>query len=607
MTPQTTKLAVGIDLGTTHSALATAELDADALPAVLAVPQLVHAGVVEPRRLLPSFVYLPHAQELPAGALALPWNADAREVVGELARSHGALNPVRLISSAKSWLCHPTLDRRAATLPFQSPPEVPKLSPVAASARILEHLRAAFDDAVPGASLAELPVTLTVPASFDEVARELTVEAAHAAGLRHITLLEEPQAAMYAWVQSLGERFRDHVTPGDLVLVVDVGGGTTDFSLIAVTEHQGELGLERVAVGDHVLLGGDNMDLALAHTLAQRLAAPEHGGKTLDRWQLHALTHAARQAKELLFLDPLKATQSLSIPGRGTGLVGGAIRTELGREDLVRVLVDGFFPLVEPTARPEAPRRLGLSTLGLPYAQDPAVTRHLAAFLSRHASTVGHGRALAHPTAILFNGGVMKATPLVERLVDTLTAWMLDDGGEAPRVLPGANLDVSVAIGAATYGRIKQTRRGLRIRGGTARAYYVGVETAMPAVPGLPPPVQHICLAPMGMEDGATAELPGEDLGLMVGEPAHFRFFSSSTRRDDAPGTVLGFGEERDLEELPPIETTLAPSDGKAAGQLVPVRLRVAVTEVGTLALECVERDGPVHRLEFDLRGPDAA
>jgi hypothetical protein len=601
--------AVGIDLGTTNSAVASAALEGGA-PEVLAIPQLVAPGEVQARPLLPSFLYLPHPAELPAGALALPWEPDAGDAVGELARDRGALTPVRLVSSAKSWLSHPALDRRAASLPVGSPEEVPKVSPLDASARYLAHLRAAWDAASPGAPLAAQRVTLTVPASFDAVARELTVEAARKAGLEAVTLLEEPQAALYAWVDAMGDRWRKELRPGDLVLVVDVGGGTSDFSLIAVADRGGELGLERVAVGDHILLGGDNMDLALAFALERKLAA---AGRKLDRAQVLGLTHGARAAKELLFAKPALPAAQITVPGRGSSLVGGAIRTELTRDELLANLVDGFFPLVDASARPAVARRTALTTLGLPYAQDPAVTRHLAAFLGRHRESLGGGRApegvalrgeaFLHPTAVLFNGGPMKAAELRARILEAVSSWVAAEGGQPPRELPGAELDLAVAKGAAVYGRVREGK-GIRIRGGTARAYYVGVETAMPAVPGMAPPVQALCVAPMGMEEGTATELPHAELGLVVGERAHFRFFSSSSRREDRPGTVVE--REAELEELAPIETEL-PAAAGAAGQVVPVRLRAHVTEIGTLELECVDERQHAWKVEFNLRQEGAA
>lgn len=608
------KFAVGIDLGTTNTAVSYLALDGEATaPKTFAVPQLVAPGSVETRPLLPSFLYLPHPKEFPAGALELPWDDKSDYAVGELARNQGALTPVRLVSSAKSWMSHPALDRRSALLPVGSPDEVPKVSPLEASVRYLVHLREAWNAEMaaddPSRALELQDVTLTVPASFDAVARELTVEAATQAGFKHITLLEEPQSALYAWVEARGDQWRKLVKIGDLILVCDVGGGTTDFSLIAVVDHDGELGLQRVAVGDHILLGGDNMDLTLAHLLEQKL---QKAGKKIDRWQFLALTHGARLAKEALFADPAKSSHPVTVPGRGSSLVGGSVKTELTRAELTGVLVDGFFPKIEVSARPAVQKRVGLTTLGLPFASDPAVTKHLAAFLTRHRGAIDAqatsklklaGKAFLHPTAILFNGGVMRARELEERVVEVLTSWVTAEGGVAPKVLPASDLDLAVSVGGACFGRVRNGK-GIRIRGGTARAYYVGIETAMPAVPGVPPPLKALCLAPMGMEEGTSAELPAQELGLVVGEPAQFRFFASSVRRDDQVGTVVEQWED-ELEEMPPIETTL-PADGAPEGQVIPVRLRANVTEIGTLEMHCVEKSGRAWKLEFNLRASGA-
>ena len=611
-----TPFAVGIDLGTTHTALSFIRLTGGTEDAAVPVspassvsmeiPQIVRPGEVAESVLLPSFLYRPHPSEAADGALALPWDAKAKDAVGEWARSKGALTPARLVSSAKSWLCHPTLDRRSAFLPPGAPEDVEKISPLAASARYLAHLRAAWDHrfaaGAPEMALERQTLTLTVPASFDAVARALTVEAAQLAGLKNVTLLEEPQAALYAWVESLGDAWRKQVAPGDVILVCDVGGGTTDFSLIQVGEDGGNLSLSRLAVGSHILLGGDNMDLALAVALQRQLLQE---GKKLDRWQLVALTHSVRLAKERMLSDAKLDSVSVTVPSRGSGLVGGGLKAVLKRELLTRVLVEGFFPVVPVEAVPNAPRRIGLTAIGLPYASDAAVTRHLADFLTRHASASGvPGRSFVHPTAVLFNGGVMKARELRERFMSVLSGWVKADGGAAPRELRGGDLDLAVSRGAAVFGRVRQGS-GIRIRGGTARAYYVGIETSMPAVPGLPPPMKALCLAPMGMEEGTSVELPGEDLGLVVGEPAQFKLFGSTVRRGDKVGDEVEDIEE--LEELPPMETSLPAGEGRGRGDVVPVRLKARVTEIGTLELFCAGtgKDGGLWKLEFDLRGND--
>src|SRR5258706_8577323 len=406
-----TRFAVGIDLGTTHCALAAASLEAqEPRPEVMPVPQLVAPGQVEPRALVPSFLYFAHTSE---GAQALPWDAGRRFVVGEHARARGTDAPARVIASAKSWLSHPTLDRRAGTLPLGAPEDIEKISPVEASWRYIEHLSEVFDARFGGgdAALAKQDVVITVPASFDAGARELTVEAAMAAGIEKLTLLEEPQAALYAWIDGIGEGWRKQIQVGDVILVVDVGGGTTDFSAIAALERDGALELSRVAVGEHILLGGDNMDLALAHLAKGKLEAQ---GKEVDRWQMVALTYACRGAKELLLSKGDLGAAPIAIASRGSKLLGGGLRTELTRDEVVRTLVDGYFPRVESSARPALRMRTALTQVGLPYAADPAVTKHLAAFLAKQADAVtklegfpresGATGALLRPTALVFNG-----------------------------------------------------------------------------------------------------------------------------------------------------------------------------------------------------------
>ncbi len=607
------RYAVGIDLGTTHCVMAAVNLtesDRDqVVEGIEDIPQLTAPGAVEDRRMLPSFLYLPHPDELKPDDRTLPWGEQPPFVVGELARAMGSRTPIRLVSSAKSWLCHPGVDRRAAILPVEAPEEVTRVSPLQASMRYLAHLRAAWDHQHPDAPLAEQEVVLTVPASFDPAARELTAEAAAAVGLGHLVLLEEPQAALYHWILATQDEWRKQVRVGDIILVIDLGGGTTDFSLIAVTERDGSLELVRVAVGDHILLGGDNMDLALAHAVRTKLAEQ---GTQLDPWQLQGLTHGCRNAKEILLGDAAVEAVPVVVPSRGSKLIGGTLRTELTRDEVTRNLVEGFFPWVEASARPATRARAALTKLGLPYAQDPAMTRHLAAFLARQ---VGATRDLAgfedrlpadasflHPTAVLFNGGVFKAPPLLARTLEVLNGWLAAEGAPPVRLLEGADLDLAVARGAAYYGYVRRGR-GVRIRGGTAKSYYVGVESAMPAVPGMEPPIEALCIAPFGMEEGTQAELPPQEVGLVVGEPVRFRFFGSSVRRTDHVGAVLEQWTPDEVEELEEIEATL-PAEGRQPGEVVPVRLHAAVTEVGTLRLEAVPRTGEESwKIEFDVRG----
>lgn len=582
---------VGIDLGTTNCAAAYVDLQGAGERAIqhFPIPQLVAQGEVDDRLTLPSFLLLPSADEVAAEAMSLPWAKRPGFAVGEFARERGADLPHRLVSSAKSWLSYSGVDRRAALLPWRGAepeeraPGAEQVSPVEASTRYLGHLRAAWDHGHPDAPLADQEILLTVPASFDAAARELTVLASQQAGLPNVALLEEPQAAFYSWLAQSGDEWRKALSPGDTVVVCDVGGGTTDFSTIAVADDgAGNLVLERVAVGDHLLVGGDNMDLALATLVAQHM-----GGK-VGAWQQRALVHACRRAKEQLLGEKAPDKVPVTVLGRGSKLIGGTLRTDLGRDEAQRLLLDGFFPFVDAGARPQKRRTVGLRELGLPFAHDPAITRHLADFLARH------GR---RPTAILFNGGVMKGHALRTRIAEVVGLWF---GQASLPALQGTDFDLAVAHGAAYYGLVRHGR-GIRIRGGVGRSYYIGIEAAMPAIPGFAPPVKAMCVVPFGLEEGDAVELPGEELGLVVGETAEFRFFASTTRPQDKPGNLLD-PEQAELVELDPVEATL-PSEDDSEGRAVPVTLEAKVTAVGTLELWCVARDGDGRwKLEYSVR-----
>jgi molecular chaperone DnaK (HSP70) len=599
---------IGIDLGTTNCALAYAPAAGDPReqpPVTLyEVPQLVNAGEVRDEPLLPSFLYLPGPADFPAGSIALPWDESPKYVAGTLAQKRGSEVASRLVSSAKSWLSHPGVDRTARLLPPNAPDGVEKVSPVEASRRYLEHLREAWDSKMPDAAFADQQTLVTVPASFDAVARELTLKAAEEAGYKNLLLLEEPQAAFYAWIERHPD-WRERVSVGDLILVVDIGGGTTDFTLISVTEQAGELALERVAVGEHILLGGDNIDLALARHLEQQIAAK---GTKLDAMQLHALWQQCRLAKErLLAADNKKREEPVTILGRGTGLVGGTIKTKLLAEDVERLLDQGFLPIVSSHEMPQR-RKMGLAEIGLPYAADAAITRHLARFLRQQASQSEHGSVrrgasgIAAPTHVLFNGGVLRSALVRQRILGVLNGWLAEENLAPASPLLGEDLMHAVARGAAYYG-LARAGRGVRIRGGVPRTYYVGIESSLPAVPGMRVPVKALTVAPFGMEEGTSVDLRGREFGLIVGEPAEFRFFQSAVRKNDAAGTMLDdTGDE--LEELSPVEVTLGnPGDGAGlAGEFVPVTLETVVTETGMLQLWSVARDGRRWKLEFNVR-----
>lgn len=590
------KYVIGIDLGTTNSVLAYTPLDEERPRLeLLAVPQLVAGGTIESRTSLSSFLYLASPHEAKGGAFDLPWQSGREFAVGELARRQAAEVPDRTVGAAKSWLAHSRVDRRQPILPWNAPAEVPKVSPVTASQRYLEHLVDAWNAAFPDAPLAEQIVVLTVPASFDARARELTHEAALAAGLPEaLVLLEEPQAAVYSWLADVGDRWRRQLKLGDKLLVCDVGGGTTDLTLVGVTEESGNLELERIAVGNHLLVGGDNMDLALAHHAATRFAEKK---VQLDPWQSVALWHSCRNAKEAVLTPGGPKKHSIAVLGRGSRLIGGTVSIEVERGDVAQLLVDGFFPRVAVTDRPARRGISGFREIGLPFESDTAVTRHLAAFLQAQGSDPG---APARPTHVLFNGGVFKAEMLRERLLEVLASWFPKD--PPPQPLVGApDLDHAVAKGAAYYGWAKH-RGGMRIRGGTARAYYVGIETAGLAVPGAVRPLRALCVAPIGMEEGTETDVPSDEIGLVVGEPAQFRFFSSPVRKQDRPGDVLPRWSEDELSETDSLETTL-PADQAIEEDYVPVRFHARVTELGMLELWCVSpQTNRRWKLEFSVR-----
>jgi molecular chaperone DnaK (HSP70) len=597
------RYVVGIDLGTTNCALAYVDTSrGDEAPIVtLPISQVVAPGEVADRPLLPSFLYLPGPGEQPAGALRLPWAPERDFAIGEFARQFGSQVLTRLVSSAKSWLCHPGVDRRAPILPWKAPDTTRHVSPLEASRLLMSHLVEAWNHTIakndPAQRLESQDVVLTVPASFDAAAREMTLEAAHAAGLVNLTLLEEPQSAFYAWLDAHRDDWRSMVKVGELILVADVGGGTTDFTLIEVGDEAGTLALTRLAVGDHILLGGDNMDLTLAHTAAGHLVQK---GVKLDAGQMQLLAHSARRAKEELFANPKLASAPVTVLGRGSKVIGGAIQDELTRAEVEQVLVDGFFPQVPLDAVPTRARAAGLMELGLPYAADAAVTKHLAWFLSRQAESLKDRKSKPLPSALLFNGGVLKATALRDRLQKVIGQWSKEAKAGKVRELPGNDLDLAVSRGAAYYGLVRRGK-GVRIRGGTARAYYVGIETSLPAVPGGPPPIKALCVAPFGMEEGTETDLPGQEFGLVVGEPVEFRFLGSTTRREDTAGLLIEDWQGQ-IEELAPVSVTL-PAKGGPAGRVVPVHLHAKVTEVGQLELSCRSRDaGEGWKLEFNVR-----
>ena len=575
MRPQ---FVIGIDLGTTNSALAYIEPaqapDADFPPIhVLDIPQQVAEGVIETRRVLPSFLYL-----------------GPRRVVGVWAREQGALTPARVVSSAKSWLSNPEVDRTARILPWEARPEERSVSPVEASAEFLGHLKRAWEESGRGLT-SEHRVVLTVPASFDEEARELTVAAAEQAGLGRIELLEEPSAAFYAWVARHPAEARKQLFDGQLVLVCDVGGGTTDFTLIRVSRAGDRLEFTRIAVGKHLLLGGDNLDLTLAWLAETKL------GTTLSLRQRAALRRQCATAKERLLAEPATPRVEVTVLGAGSSLIGGTLKTEILREEAIELTYEGFLPFCRLTDRPQEESQSPFRELGLPYVADPAITRHLAAFLTAAGLGAGHG-----PDAILFNGGFFNPALCRQRLADVVASWY----GRRPAVLESENLDLAVAVGAAYYGYVRLTGSGLLVRGGLPRTYYIGA--GAPELAG--ERVQAVCLVPRGTETGELLALDRDDLQLVTNRPVAFRLYSSLTRQGEAHGQVVEFTPEElesEIHRHAPLHAVMR--FGKEPGdRLVPVRLMARLTEVGTLDIWCESKVSEHRwRLQFELRKPTEA
>ncbi len=601
---QPSRYVVGIDLGTTNSAVNY--VDTSRSPwriEVFRIAQLVDLGVVERRETLPSFHYQPAAAEVEGGQLRLPWTSGNPDYgVGCLARDQGARTPGRQVVSAKSWLCHTGVDRTADLLPWQAAPDVERLSPVEVSGRYLKHIRDAWDADHPEDRLADQDIVLTLPASFDEVARELTVAAAQAAGLPRVVLIEEPQAAFYAWIDAHRDNWDQQVSPGEKILVCDIGGGTTDFTLIRVRRGEQErVQFHRVAVGDHLILGGDNLDLALAQHLEARVS----GTASLTPRQWDTLVGNCRTVKEQLLGDSGPDTITINLPVAGARLIGGGLQVRVTREEVQQVLLDGFFPRLDLDERPrEQPS--GFREFGLPYASDPAVSRHLAAFLTAHryagderpapedpAERNGNGPDPARPDIVLFNGGLFGAATVRRRLLELLHDWFRTpaDPEWTPRVLANERLDLAVARGAAYYGMVRRGE-GVRIAAGLARSYYIGVA-------GEPP--MAVCLVPGSAEPGQQFELRDPQFELLVRQPVQFPLYVSSVRLADHAGQVLGVDREQ-MSTLPPIRTVLE-TRRRSDPPRLSVQLHAGITEIGTLELWCGETEGDRRwRLQFDVR-----
>lgn len=621
---------VGIDLGTTNSVVAYLDTQVTDLKhsvtgnsektnderetigisdiRVFQIPQLTDSGVVHKRDVLPSFLYIKDGHETGSESLNLPWSNPELDTyaVGEFARDRGSEVPQKLIYSSKSWLCNQAVDREAPILPWETSDNVQKMSPVIAASAILNHIKNAWNHEIAkgdsSQALENQSIYLTVPASFDAVARELTVKASKIAGLADIVLIEEPQAAFYSWIDCSGDKWRQSVKKGDIVLVCDIGGGTSDFSLIKITEgEKGILELQRVAVGDHLLVGGDNIDFALSYFMAAKL---KEQNRKLDAWQMRGLVHSCRKAKENLFGIDATDEYQITILGRGSGLIKGTIKQNISLQDVEKIVLDGFFPVCDLNDKPKSSNVSGIKEFGLSYQADPAITRHLAKFLSTHLDDMGKPML---PTTVVFNGGVMKSPLIRNRVIEILQKWhdkcvILPDlqNGEniGIREIEAVDFDLSVARGAAYYGQALRGE-GIKIRGGLGKSYYMAIEASMPAVPGIPIPTRALCIAPFGMEEGSHADCRDRLFNLVVGENVKFDIMTSSTRHEDVVGSVVDGWEHMDIVELTSIETLL---EGSNEG-FIPITFEVKVTEIGTLEFwACSRDDDRKWRLELNVR-----
>lgn len=580
---------IGIDLGTTHSAVyysACSDVSSEQTTGKiqqLSIPQFTAAGQIDELPLLPSFVYFPHQTEFLDSDLQLPWEK-ATSVVGQLARELGTKSSGRLVQSAKSWLCHSQVDAEEAVLPTDALEEVEKVSPADMTQALLAHLVNAWNIAFPNAPMTEQDVVITVPASFDPAARVITEQAAEKVGLR-ARLIEEPLAAFYAWLSDQ-VFWTDNLDVNEHILVVDVGGGTTDLSLIQTVEKDGELGLERIAVGRHILLGGDNMDMTLTYHLAGQLAQK---GTSLEPWQITGLTQACREAKERLLSNSDLSEVSVVVPSRGRSLFKKSIKATLTQADVQQLLIDGFFPESSFGEQAQKMPRSGFSAINLDYESDPAITRHISEFLAQQESK---------PTKVLLNGGVFNAE-LISTTLETRLKSLLSDVNLT--MLTPSHLDYAVAKGASYYAQV-QAQGGVKVKSGLSANYYIGVASPMPAIPGMAPPVDAICVAPFGLEEGSDEKILPNEFSLIVGESVNFRFFQSKHNDVESVGKMISSFSLGQLNELSPLSIRLDAGHYQA-GDMVRVYLTAQVTELGLLLLQAHDTHSDlIWTIEFQVR-----
>jgi molecular chaperone DnaK (HSP70) len=574
------KYIVGIDLGTTNCSLSYASIESGIIEK-LPIAQVTKPGIEEESMLLPSFLYFPLEEELEKQLTAPSWDKSRKLSVGSLAKERGQEVPNRLVASAKSWLSVQEISKNSPILPIDAEEQL-RISPIDALSELLKHIKEVWDIKHPKDLLEKQTVLITVPASFNMELSSYVEAAAKKAGYPEVILLEEPQAAFYAWLYKEEDNWRKELKADDKVLVIDIGGGTTDFSLINVKDDSGNLALERVMVGEHLLLGGDNIDLALAYFARQKL---EDTGKTIDAFQFAQLIHKVRESKEQFLSENAKESLTVTLSTKGRKLIGGSVSLELNKEEVLKFLLEVFLPSVTVNEQVIKEKRGGLKELGLPYVQDARISAQLAAFLCQQ-------KTFCLPKAVLFNGGTLKGALLRQKISEQLNLWAKEIGQEAVSVLKDPDLEFAVSKGAVFYG-LARLGKALRIKAGTSRSYFVGIESPVPAVPGFKPSIKALCIAPLGMEEGSSLDIKDKEFTLLLGQNVTFRFFSDQTAVD--AGALVNEKEYK-LQELAQLEAFLE-GDGAAR-----VTLQSKITELGALQIFCVSEEGKKWKLEFNLR-----
>ena len=593
------RFIIGIDLGTTNSAVSYVDLSDESIAKpqiqIFRIPQVTAPGEISRLSVLPSFLYITGEYDIDIESTRLPWNTNTSRITGAYARDHGKKVPSRLVLSAKSWLCHSKVNRRSPILPWGSDKTVRKISPVEASSAYLSHIRMAWNERMgddEDAWLEHQMVILTVPASFDEVARDLTVEAARLAGISNVVLLEEPLAAFYSWLGRHETEWRRYVNSGNHILVCDVGGGTTDFTLIALQEIDGNQRFERIAVGDHLILGGDNIDLTLARMIAEKMKGSSEQQLSLDRWQ--SLCHQCRDAKEAILSDVVES-KPITLIGEGRSLIAGTLSSNLDKNAIEKTVLDGFFPIIKSTdlkAGEDKKQRQGITEFGLPYEQEPAITKHLCQFLANHQPELNHlkqSQRFYQPDVILFNGGSLKPAWIQNRICESIQSWSTAE--QPPSILKNPEPFLAVAVGAAYYGLVKMGH-GVRVGSGSARSYYLGIDTNEGK--------QAMCIVERGQEEGSENKFDNSTFEVLTNQPVRFDLFSSSYRSGDRTGEI--FQVDNSFSILPPLQTVIQYGKGTIQKRL-PIVIETDYSELGALSIWCKAKQTE-HRwqLRFELR-----